>query len=257
MSNKKYEKGKFYKFKFDAITPRVESINSGYEKFIEKAISDDGHNVVIAIGDRFMRGVFISKKELKLAHKGFNNTLHDLNHMGSGYQISMFESMPPDISYFVGWQDNALYDEKTGEVRAQVHIEKAAPRYKDWENYVNISSKIGRTPNVSMYVFAQVEYIQARDLPKGSGYSHNGYKADDLVPCFKDIQPFMVSTVTMGACNDMDGCGIENGKSTTDTIEEINDPYENVDMKEVEKQTKESKQKIEFYKNRIKDINGE
>ena len=55
--------------------------------------------------------------------------------------------------------------------------------------------------------------MKARDLPKGSGYQKQGYKADDTVPCMYNIMPYMVSTVTRGACDDRDGCGISQSNS--------------------------------------------
>lgn len=209
MMENKYEKEKYYEFQFNLPNGNVESPKFDYTEFVEKATGQKGFNMVIAIGNRFMKGVYVSKKELKLAHKGFNNTMHDLNHMGSGY-MSFFSVIPPDISYIVGWQDNLSYDDATDEVRANVHIDKTAVRYDDWKTYINISEKIGRTPNVSMLIYGKIEWVEAKKLPKNSHYGKNGFKADDLVPCMIDIQPFMVSTVTKGACNDKDGCGIKN-----------------------------------------------
>lgn len=260
MQDDKYEKEKYYEFEFDSNDEYGESTTNDYTKFVEKATGKKGFNMVIAKGNMFMKGVYISSKEMKAAYKGFNNTLHDLNHMGSGYMAGFFSVIPPDISYMVGWQDSLSYDDATDEVRANVHIKKTAPRYEDWKNYIDISAEMGRMPNVSMVVYANVEYVEARKLPKGCGYGKAGYKADDLVPCMVNIHPFMVSTVTKGACNDKDGCGINNSCETSDTDTPKTTDEEKpkgVNVEEVDKLVEETKKQIEFYKNRIKSLKGE
>ena len=260
MEIEKYEKEKYYEFGFDSDGKFGVPADIDYTKFVEKATGKKGFNMVIAKGNMFMKGVYISKKEMKMAHKGFNKTLHDLNHMGSGYVASLFTVVPPDISYMVGWQDGLSYDDATDEVRANVHIKKTAPRYEEWQNYIDISMEIGRKPNVSMVVFAKIEYVEARELPKGAGYGKAGYAAGDLVPCMTNIQPFMVSTVTQGACNDKDGCGIGNtsGIPDTDTNETTDKPkVEGKSVEEVDKIIEENKQKMKYFKDRLKNMNGE
>lgn len=256
----KYEKEKYYAFKFDANIGNSEPTEFNCMEFIEQATSEKGFNMVIAVGNRFMKGIYVSKEAMKLSHRGFNNTLHDLNHMGTGYANNMFSAIPSDISYIVGWQDGLSYDDKTNEVRANVHIEKDAPRYNDWKNYIDISAKIGRNPNVSMFVYAQVEYVQARDLPKDSRYGYNGYKADDQVPCMVNIRPFMVSTVSQGACNDKDGCGIKQSNSETcddGSCTTTDNTEVKIDVEKVDKNIEENKKQIEHFKNRIKSLKGE
>jgi len=256
----KFDAEAYYKFEFDGSDGYGESPDSDYTEFVEKATSKEGFNMVIAKGNMFMKGVYLSSKEMRMAHKGFNNTLHDLNHMGSGYMISFLQVVPPDIAYIVGWQDDLSYNDATDEVRASVHIREQAPKYNDWKNYIEISEKIGRMPNVSMVVYAKIEYVEARELPKGCGYGKAGYKAGDFVPCMVDIQPFMVATVTQGACNDKDGCGIGNSCKTTDTDthEATDETKENgKTVEEVDKLIKEKNEQIKFYKNRIKSLKGE
>lgn len=195
-----YEEGKKYssvQFKFSATG-----------RFIEAA--DGGHNMVIAVGNSFMKGIYLSAKELKKACKAFNNTPHDLNHMGTGYRITMFSVVPSDVSYVVGYQDNAHFDDATGEARATIHINEQSMRYNEWKSYVDTCAQMERTPNVSMFVLGNLEWIEARKLPKNSHYGKNGYKADELVPCMTELRPVAVSTVFKGACNDKDGCGIRN-----------------------------------------------
>lgn len=255
MEKDEYEKGKYYEFRFDSFLGGGEPTEFNFVEFVEKATSERGFNMVIAKGNMFMKGIYISKDEMKSAHKGFNNTLHDLNHMGSGY-AAFLTVIPSDISYIVGWQDSLSYDDATDEVRANVHIEKTATRYDDWKSYIDISAKIGRNPNVSMFVYAQLEWIEARKLPKNSRYGANGYKADDLVPCMTNIQPFMVSTVTKGACDDKKGCGIkqscDNGTCKSNNKEKLK-----VDVVDLEKSIKEKEQKLKYFLKRIKSIKGE
>lgn len=249
--NETYEKEKYYPFQFESLDGNGEPTEFDYTKFVESATSQKGFNMVIAIGNRFMKGIYISTKEMKAAYKGFNNTLHDLNHMGTGYMAGFFAVVPSDISYIVGWQDGLSYDNATDEVRANVHIEKTAPRYTDWESYINISAKIGRMPNVSMFVYGKIEFIEARKLPKNSRYGANGYKADDLVPCMTNIIPFMVSTVTHGTCDDKKGCGIK--QSCNDGSCE-NDSQ---GLEEITKSVEEKNKQIAYYKNRLKSLKGE
>jgi len=258
MVDDKYEKGKYHEFRFDSFDGDEEPTEFNYTEFVEKATSQKGFNMVIAIGNRFMKGVYISKEEMKAAHRGFNNTLHDLNHMGSGY-MAYFSLVPPDISYIVGWQDNLSYNEATDEVRANVHIEKTAPRYSDWKNYIDISAKIGRIPNVSMYVFGKIEYIEARKLPKNSGYRKAGYRADDVVPCMTNIIPFMVSTVTKGTCDDTKGCGIKQSCDDNSCISNNEDNLkdEAMDSDEIEKSIEAKNEQIEYYQKRLKILKGE
>lgn len=208
------EEGKTYAFTYGGDVGDT-SISDDSESIAMQATEGKGYKATIIIGDRFMHGVFVAGAELEKAHKGWNNTLHDINHMGSGYRISMFETVPPDISYIVGHQDGLTYNKTTKAVEAIIHIDKEAERYKTWLTYVNICSKINRPPNVSVFYYGQIEWKKARDLPKAAHYQKNGFKADDMVPCAINIQPFMLSTVTKGMCSDKDGCGIKNSDSSS------------------------------------------
>ena len=206
-----FEEGKEYAFMFDCDVG--DSINSTDDKPIAfQATEGKGYNAVVVIGDRFMKGVFVSSEELKKVYKGWNNTLHDLNHMGTGYQ-AMFSVIPADVSYVVGFQNNLSYDSKTKEVRADIHINEKSVRFNEWESYISICDSIKRPPNVSMYTLGKLKWIEARELPKGSHYKKHGLKADDAVPYMYDLVPVAVSTVYRGACNEKDGCGIKHGCS--------------------------------------------
>lgn len=203
------EEGKEYAFTFDSDVGNT-NISDDSESIAMQATNKKGYKAIILIGDRFMHGVFVAGTEVEKAYKGWNNTLHDINHMGSGYRASMFTVVPPDISYIVGYQNSLDYNKTTKAVEATIHIDKNAVRYNDWKAYVDICNEINRPPNVSVFYYGMIEWKKARDLPKGAHYKQNGYKADDMVPCAVKIKPYMVSTVTKGMCDDKLGCGIKN-----------------------------------------------
>lgn len=243
-----YEEGREYPFKFDC--PTVDFKFDADGKFMSS--NDKGYNMVVAIGNRFMNGIYVSNKVLRECHKGFNNTPHDMNHMGTGYQASMFTRVPANISYVVGYQDDLKFDNASGEIRATTHISETAVRYAEWKSYVDICAKMGRTPNVSMFATGKVEYIEARKLPKGSHYGKHGYAAGDLVPCMAELNPVAVSTVFTGACSDKDGCGLantcEDGNCNLNE-EETNPEDELADLIEQKRRA--------YMEKRIKDLKGE
>jgi ribosomal protein L13E len=182
--------------------------------------NNKGYNLVIMKANSFMRGIYMSRDMVKKIYKGWNNTPHDINHMGTGYQMG-FSVIPSNIEYVVGYQDKLQYDNPSGEVRATVHVDDKSPKYDAWESYVRICESMGRTPNVSMFVKGKLNYLEARNLPKDSHYHSAGYKADDLVPCMDITETVAVSTVFTGACNDKDGCGIKNNYQNSDNSESI------------------------------------
>jgi len=148
---KKYEYDIYYEFEFSAHGFNGGSTvnNIDEQNDIFSATSGDGYRMIVVVGDRFMNGIFIASEKIKQCYTMWNNTLHDINHMASGYKAG-FNVIPPDIEYIIGWQDEATWDEITKEVVLTLHIEKDAPKFKSWENYINISKKINRTPNVSV-----------------------------------------------------------------------------------------------------------
>lgn len=214
------KEGKKYAFTNDGGDAGYPSVSDSDESVAMQATGEKGYRATIIIGDRFMHGVFIAGTELEKAYRGWNNTLHDINHMGSGYQASMFTAVPADISYIVGHQDSLSYNKTTKAVEATIHIDKNAVRYNEWKAYVDICNAINRPPNVSVFYFSMIRFVKARDLPKDSHYQQNGYKADDTVPCAFNIMPYMLSTVTRGMCDDKKGCGIKN--SNSDSCEDNN-----------------------------------
>lgn len=207
-----YEEGKYYEFTFNAslsdVLKDVSSNDDKINELVNSAISDNGYSMTIVVGNRFMHGIWISASEIKQIYKGWNGTLHDINHMGSGYMAG-FSVVPSDISYIVGYQDSLTFDESTNEVKANLHIEKNAPKFNVWKNYMDICAKINRIPNVSMFVYGKIKYVQASEMPMECNYKENGFSENDLIPCMIDILPYMVSTVTRGTCDDKKGCGIK------------------------------------------------
>jgi len=203
-----YEEGKYYEFTFSINLSEIINKDNNINELVTTLTGTDGKQMTIIIGNRFMQGIWISASELKQTYMGWNKTLHDINHMGSGYSAG-FSIIPSDISYIVGYQDNIVFDESTNEVKANLHIEKTSPRYNDWKNYMDICTKIGRIPNVSVFLYGKIKYMQASDMPQDSNYAESGYSKDDMIPCMVDLKPYMVSTVTRGACDDKKGCGIK------------------------------------------------
>ena len=243
------EKNKRYAFIFNS-DAGDSKISSDAKPINMQATDGSGYNATIVIGNRFMKGIFIAADELKKVHKQWNKTLHDLNHMGSGYMAG-FSVIPADVSYIVGYQDGLKFDDTTKAVTAKVHIDKEAPRYAEWESYANICSKIGRPINVSMYCYGKVRFMKAEDLGvKPSEYKNQGYAKGDTVPCMFDIQPYMVSTVTRGACDDKDGCGIPQGNS--DVCEDNNCNVSITEQdKTKEKTSNKDVEKLKYYRKRI------
>ena len=240
------EEGKQYVFTYSGNDGNT-VISDNDESIAMQATEGKGYGATIIVGDRFMKGVFVAADELKKAYKGWNNTLHDLNHMGSGYMAG-FSVVPADVSYIVGYQDNLTYDAKTKEVRAMIHIDKDSERYSEWQSYVNICNQIKRPPNVSVFYYGRIRWMKARDLPKGSGYKKAGYKADDTVPCAYNIMPYMLSTVTKGVCNDKDGCGIKN--SNSDSCEDNNCSVSVIEQDETENENNSENAERRAYLNK-------
>jgi len=168
----------------------------------------DGHRAVAIIGDRFMRGVFLPAKELEKVYKQWNGTLHDINHMGTTHLMGLGASS--DIRFFVGFQKDASYDSKTKEVSMNIHVNENTLYGKAWRSYVELCKEAGMTPNVSVAFLGKRGKMKAKDLPEGVEYAAYGLEDDDEIEYIYDIQPRALSTVLRGACNDKDGCGINN-----------------------------------------------
>ncbi len=161
---------------------------------------------VAIVGDRFYKGNFMPAKELKKAYKLWEGTLHDINHMGTTYITGFFAI--PNILYFVGYNNNVKWDNKTNSVSMDINIKDDTKYAKDWRAYVNLVEEAGGIPNVSISFRASVKLVKPSELPKGVNWKEQGYTKDDLIPYIIDIQPEALSTVLKGACSDKDGCGI-------------------------------------------------
>jgi len=206
--------------------------------------SNEKTRAVALIGDRFYRGQFLPAIELSKAHKGWENTLHDINHMGTTHIQGL--TATSDILYFVGYNRNVTYDEKTKAVAMDIVPKEETFYGKAWKAYVELVEEAGGVPNVSVHFNAKVKRIQAKNLPDDVSYSDYGLDADDYVDYIYDIVPGALSTVFRGACNDAMGCGI--GKSNScDCENNNNEDEEPIDITK-EKQEEERQELITWLK---------
>ena len=207
---------------------------------------------IAMIGDRFMRGQFFSAVELARSASLWENTLHDINHMGTTFRTGF--SAQSNILYFVGWQDNVQYDHESKSLSMDIHPSLNTRYGRDWQGFVELCDNAGLTPNVSISFLGKVKRVKASSLPEGSNYEDYGYKADDMVDYIYDVRPRALSTVLKGLCDDKQGCGITTNNSecesrscTTNTTETI--------IKENKKSVEDKKRRA-YLKNRIKKFGG-
>lgn len=191
-------------------------------------------HMIAVIGDRFMAGGWLSAEVLQKDYKDWENSLHDLNHMGTSTGFFLIQS---DISYFVGWHSNVQYDKKTKSVSMDLNIEPEVPRSVEWKGYIKLCENANRIPNVSVTYYGTRKYIPAKDLPKEADWKKEGYGKEDLVPVLTEIKPFCVSTVLRGRCDDKGGCGIKNTSCECDSCkvedtQALNDLMQRVKAKE-------------------------
>lgn len=179
------------------------------------------NRAVALVGDRFYHGAFLSAEELKIAHKGWENTLHDINHQGTtdikGFMASS------NILYFVGYNDNVRYDEDSQSMVMDVNIVENTHYAPAWKGYIELCEKAGQTPNVSVSFMAKTKSIKVSDLPKDVDYEAYGYDKEDSVQYIYDIKPQALSTVFRGACSDKDGCGIGKNQNQSEVHSEQGD----------------------------------
>lgn len=176
---------------------------------------------VALIGDRFYKGAFLSAKELEKAHKGWENTLLDINHQGTTDIKGL--TATSNILYFVGYNDNVRYDEKTKSMQMDVHIVDKTHYASAWRGYIELCEKSGQTPNVSVSFRAKTKAVKVSDLPEDVDYKAYGLSEEDRVAYIYDIQPQALSTVFRGACNDKDGCGIGMNQNQSEVHSEEGD----------------------------------
>ena len=140
--------------------------------------SDKGQRHAVAIiGDRFYKGKFLPAKELRKAHKLWEGTLHDINHMGTTYITGFFAI--PNILYFVGYNNNVKWNSKDKSVSMDINIRDDTKYAKDWRAYVALCEAAGNIPNVSIAFNAKTMLVKASELPKGVDWKGQGYGKDD------------------------------------------------------------------------------
>jgi len=184
--------------------------------------SERVYHITAVIGDRFLNGGFFPKEELERVYKGWEGTLHDINHWGTSYPTGFTSSS--NILYFVGFHKNVEYNSTTREVTMNIQVNRETMYGKAWEKYVETCELAGIIPNVSVTYLGRQKLIKANELPEGTDYKSEGYSDNDLVPILTDVEPVCVSTVLRGRCDDKDGCGIQDSfsqdeKEITDALE--------------------------------------
>lgn len=237
------------------------SINLQDTKNIKNNSNVEMRNTIAMIGDRFMRGQFFSAAELEKSKPLWENTLHDINHMGTTYRTGF--SAQSNILYFVGWQDNVQYDAESKALSMDIHP-KLNTRYgKDWNAFIELCDEAGRVPNVSISFLGKVKRVRANTLPEGSNYSDYGYGENDMVDYIYDVRPRALSTVLEGLCNDKQGCGIAIKNSACDGDSCITDTTNGTEEKPVEvkpaekkSENKEDAEKRAYLEKRLKRIGG-
>jgi len=180
------------------------------------------YRITAMIGDRFMNGGFFSAKEAERVYKGWEGTLHDINHWGTSYPAGF--TATSNILYFIGYHKNVEYNSITKEITMDIEVNPNTAYAKAWDAYVETCKMAGQTPNVSVTYMGKQKALQANELPEGVDYKSEGYSDNDLVPVLYEVEPVCVSTVLRGRCNDKDGCGIQDSCSqdeqdVTDALE--------------------------------------
>lgn len=215
----------------------------------EKIIAETGEmertgtkRLVAVIGNRFMNGGFLSADVLEKCCKGWENSLHDINHMGTNTGFFLMQS---DITYFVGYHDNVKFNAETKEVSMELHIHSKTKFAPAWEGFVELCELAGQIPNVSVTYYGKQKYLPTSELPPEANWEAAGFKEDDLVPVLYDVVPVCVSTVLEGRCNDKDGCGIRTTDSYDGDKDEIN--------AEIEKKRQELIEQIRLKEKELED----
>jgi hypothetical protein len=188
------------------------------------------YSITAMTGDKIKKGKFMPASTLEASKDRWEGTLHDINHMGTTH--SMLDPRP-DIRYFVGYHDKIEYDTDNKALKMRLTVDENTMYGKTWKAFVDLCSKAGKTPNVSVSIFGKVKYMKAKDLPADADYSEYGFDEDDYVPYFEEIIPRAVSTVLQGAWSDKDGCGISNH---SDSDESSKSDDINVDQEKLEEE---------------------
>jgi len=244
------EKNEYQEFTFEVPLQSV-IVRKAIENLSTSPISGDNPEVrktVAMIGDRFMRGQFFSAVELARSASLWENTLHDINHMGTTFRAGF--SAQSNILYFVGWQDNVQYDHESKSLSMDIHPKLDTHYGKDWNAFIELCDEAGLTPNVSISFLGKVKKIRASSLPEGSNYSAYGYKPDDYVDYIYDVKPQALSTVLQGLCDSKHGCGIATNNSACEEGSCANPPETTI------KENEENAEKRAYLEKRIKKFGG-
>jgi len=222
-----------------------------FEKISEYEI--DGHKwtdvkAVAVIGDKFMKGIFVSYEKLKESLEEWNGTLHDINHMGTSYpDPSSPIGTRPNLEYIIGYNDSAEIDPVTKAVRVTVHINHEAPKYQAWKSYIDICKAKKSIPNVSMSIDGKIGLTQIKNL--SYDWKSEGFTGDEKVVYFEKIVPRALTTAISGICNDKCGCGIGMEENENNECKECDECKCNKN----ESKPEDSKRK-EYLVNRIKSL---
>ncbi len=233
--DKKEESSEYIEFTFDAelILEERELPPANADEFEDVSEGEAGPKtektwtVVAATGDKIKKGTFMPASTLEASVDKWEGTLHDINHMGTTH--SMLDPRS-DIRFFVGYHDNVSYDAESKSLRMRLTVDENTMYGNTWKSFVNLCSKAGKVPNVSVSVLGRVKYMKAKDLPEGVDASE--YGEEEMVPYFEEIIPRAVSTVLQGAWSEKDGCGIVNNSSSESS--EVED--EKADQEKLERQ---------------------
>lgn len=188
------------------MTQKEEKIELACDDCEEKQYEIKKNRAVALIGNQFYQGAFLPATELEKAHKGWENTLHDINHQGTTDARGL--TVTSNILYFVGYNDNVAYNSETNKMSMDIHISDNTHYATAWKGYVELCENSGQTPNVSVAFLAKTKSMKVSDLPSDVDYKAYGYSEGDTIVCIYDIQPRALSTVFKGACDDKRGCGI-------------------------------------------------
>ena len=207
---------------FDSCHDGIILMNNRNHVFDVKNEDDGSFKAVAVVGDRFYKNKFLSYNEMSKAYKGMDGAFHDIDHHGTTWLDGH-----PSIEYIIGYQKNTTIDPVSKRMTTDIVIDKNAPKYQAWENYVRNCRNAGRVPNVSISFWASSKNMRAKDLPKNIDYSAYGYDDNDTVEYLYDINFIALSTVMQGACDDKMGCGIGIMSEHDDTKKIINQIKEN------------------------------
>jgi len=235
MPEKKSENSEYIEFTFDAeltiktreLPPANADEFNDVSEGKEVPQTETTYSITAVTGDTIKKGTFMPSTTLEASKDLWQGTLHDINHMGTTRSPLDPRS---DIRFFIGYHDNIEYDADSKALKMRLTVNENTMYGKAWKSFVDLCSKAGKTPNVSVSVLGKVKYIKAKDLPEGTEYTEHGYSEEDYVPYFEELIPRAVSTVLQGAWSDKDGCGIVNNS------DESSESEKRADQKELEEQ---------------------